>query len=199
MTDKEQIIIDGVDVAGCKYFNRFRNICHNKNLCCDCEKNQDCYFKQLARKTKECEELKKGYAELTKIVSPYMDDFTGYNEELGGFDPILCVKELFQQLAHKMQENEELKEYAQRQENQRETYYKEFLKLSQENKELKRKVELMMDCPDCKVDEYKKALEEIERICLEDVHIFADGTELRYDSLDDILDIINKLKGGNNV
>lgn len=156
-------------------------------------------YKQLARKEQECEELKKGYAELTKIVSPYMDDFTGYNEELGGFDPILCVKELFQQLAHKMQENEELKEYAQRQENQRETYYKEFLKLSQENKELKRKVELMMDCPDCKVDEYKKALEEIERICLEDVHIFADGTELRYDSLDDILDIINKLKGGNNV
>ena len=58
MTDKEQIIIGGVDVAGCKYFNSFRNICHNKNLCCDCEKNQDCYFKQLARKTQECEELK---------------------------------------------------------------------------------------------------------------------------------------------
>lgn len=59
MKDKEQTIIDGVDVAGCKYFNRFRNICHNKNLCCDCEKNQGCYFKQLARKTTECEELKK--------------------------------------------------------------------------------------------------------------------------------------------
>ena len=56
MTDKEQIIIDGVDVAGCKYFNRFRNICHNKNLCCDCEKNQDCYYKQLKRKEQECEE-----------------------------------------------------------------------------------------------------------------------------------------------
>lgn len=56
MTDKE-IIIDGVDVAGCKYFNRFGSICHNKNLCCDCEKNQDCYYKQLARKTQECEEL----------------------------------------------------------------------------------------------------------------------------------------------
>lgn len=45
---------------------------------------------------------------------------------------------------------------------------------------------------------YRKALDEIERICLEDVRIFADGTELRYDSLDDILDIINKLKGGND-
>lgn len=63
MTDKEQIIINGVDVSGCKYFNRFRNICHNKNLCCDCEKNQGCYFKQLARKTTECEELKKYISE----------------------------------------------------------------------------------------------------------------------------------------
>lgn len=56
MTDK-QTIIDGVDVAGCKYFNRFRNICHNKNLCCDCEKNQGCYYKQLQRRIAECEEL----------------------------------------------------------------------------------------------------------------------------------------------
>lgn len=58
MTDKE-IIINGVDVSGCKYFNRFRNICHNKNLCCDCEKNQGCYFKQLQRKTAKCAKLRK--------------------------------------------------------------------------------------------------------------------------------------------
>lgn len=42
---------------------------------------------------------------------------------------------------------------------------------------------------------YKQALDEIESICLEDVHTFADGTELRYDSLDDILDIISRAKG----
>lgn len=41
---------------------------------------------------------------------------------------------------------------------------------------------------------YRKAFEEIESICLEDVHTFADGTVLRYDSLDEILDIINKVK-----
>lgn len=46
-----------------------------------------------------------------------------------------------------------------------------------------------------KVDEYKKALEEIEKVCIEDTRIFADGTEVRYDSLDKILDIINKAKG----
>lgn len=128
MTDK-QTIIDGVDVAGCKYFNRFRNICHNKNLCCDCEKNQDCYFKQLARKTKECEVLKKK----------------------------LNTSEEWRIKAENLNEKQDL-------ENTR----------------------------------YRKALEEIEKVCLKDVRIFADGTVLRYDSLDDILDIINKLKGGND-
>lgn len=44
-------------------------------------------------------------------------------------------------------------------------------------------------------DRYRKALEEIKKVCIEDVHTFADGTELRYDSLDKILDIINKAKG----
>ena len=57
MTDK-QIIIDGVDVAECEYFNRFRSICHNKNLCCDCKENPNCYYKQLKRKEQKCEQLK---------------------------------------------------------------------------------------------------------------------------------------------
>ena len=41
----------------------------------------------------------------------------------------------------------------------------------------------------------EEALEEIEKVCLEDTCTFADGTQIRYDSLDDILDIINKAKG----
>lgn len=66
MEDK-QIIIDGVDVSACISFNK----CNGKNLCCYddtredkipfanfCVENKDCHFKQLARKTQECEELK---------------------------------------------------------------------------------------------------------------------------------------------
>lgn len=68
MTNK-QIIIDGIDVAGCEYFNRFRNICHNKNLCCDCEKNPNCYYKQLARKERECEALQMSDNEAREIVA----------------------------------------------------------------------------------------------------------------------------------
>ena len=83
MTDKEQIVIDGVNVSGCKYLNTFSD-CDGYHYYCDladdikneyCEHYKECYFKQLARKTQECEELK---------------------------------------------------DYARRQENQRETYYKEF-------------------------------------------------------------------------
>lgn len=58
-------------------------------------------------------------------------------------------------------------------------------------KELKRKVELMMDCPDCKVDEYKKALEEIEEVWEKD----KDGD---YDFVKrQIFNSINKAKSEN--
>ena len=73
MTDKEQIIIDGVDVSECVSFDKL----NGQNICCYedtredkipfanfCVENKDCYFKQLARKTQECEELKEKCEEL---------------------------------------------------------------------------------------------------------------------------------------
>lgn len=70
MTDKEIIIIDGVDVSECIFLDivNERIWCDNVNISAigksqcpyvDCFKNPDCYYKQLARKTQECEELKK--------------------------------------------------------------------------------------------------------------------------------------------
>lgn len=118
----EQIIIDGVDVSGCDRLNIFpmRYGIEPHEICLTsleqwggqekyCKDRPNCYYKQLKRKEQECERLSKGYAELTDIVSPYMDDFTGYNEELGGFDLILCVKELLEQLDQLKAENDELK------------------------------------------------------------------------------------------
>lgn len=61
MTD--EIIIDGVDVSGCKHYK-------NQNCLADylltnkefseakCIASPNCYYKQLARKTEECEKLK---------------------------------------------------------------------------------------------------------------------------------------------
>lgn len=53
MTDKE-IIINGVDVSGCQ----FRDTPYF-SPCGGCKNDDNCYYKQLQRKTKECEELKK--------------------------------------------------------------------------------------------------------------------------------------------
>ena len=172
MKDKE-IIIDGVDVSGCsrlivnKLYGYVCNCEEDEHLISSCKNRPNCYFKQLQRKTQECEALKS-------------ESFT--------MDSLITEQE---------EEIEKLKEYAQRQENQRETYYKEFLKLSQENKELKRKVELMMDCPDCKVDEYKKALEEIEEIS-DDYNRVEKTSQYYRDGFEEIFDIISKVKEGND-
>lgn len=60
MTDKEQIIINDVNVSGCKYYNKnIKTDCLLYPLQPDaCKDNSNCYYKQLARKTQECEELK---------------------------------------------------------------------------------------------------------------------------------------------
>ena len=79
MPDKEQIIIDGVDVSGCEYAC---NTAFGKNGCKHpmmkniyCFKNPNCYFKQLARKTQECEELKRDYQELEQRHNEVFQEF----------------------------------------------------------------------------------------------------------------------------
>ena len=66
--ENKQIIIDGVDVSGCEYYNKDDNTCrevngnYNTDICefDKCE-NSNCRFKQLKRKEQECEELKEKY------------------------------------------------------------------------------------------------------------------------------------------
>lgn len=60
MSDK-QIIIDGVDVSGCKKL--MQGIvpfgCMEDRKTCSCMNNPNCLYKQFRRKEQECEELKK--------------------------------------------------------------------------------------------------------------------------------------------
>lgn len=81
-------------------YNQVSRDFHNGKYC----NKENCNL--LKAKEQECERLKEGYSELTDIVNPYMGDFTGYNEELGGFDIVLCVKELMEQLDKLKAENE---------------------------------------------------------------------------------------------
>ena len=62
----KQIIIDGVDVSGCGWYNpNIKMDCLLQPLQNDaCKNNPNCHYKQLALKEQECEELEK---ELAKV------------------------------------------------------------------------------------------------------------------------------------
>lgn len=61
------IIIDGIDVSECKFFQTINredydveidNCCCETYVPCSSEYKHNCYYKQLKRKEQECEELK---------------------------------------------------------------------------------------------------------------------------------------------
>ena len=81
MNNKEQIILDGVDVSGCHFAILPKDSCPAKSrpyaretscIACKeyntklnyCKNNPNCYFKQLARKTQEYEQLEEKYEAL---------------------------------------------------------------------------------------------------------------------------------------
>lgn len=76
MTDK-QIIIDGVDVSGCSYYQH--NMCTatkddygDCSLCCQDYDMNDCYYKQLNRKEQEVQQAMDNYVQLDlKRVKEY--------------------------------------------------------------------------------------------------------------------------------
>lgn len=53
--DKEPVMIDGVDVSGCSYYNPLGN--YNCGGTKKCSQWSNCYYKQLKRKEQECETL----------------------------------------------------------------------------------------------------------------------------------------------
>lgn len=143
--------------------NTLRKIIKNKE-----ERNIELYKENNQLKVNN-EKMSKGYAELTEIVSSYINDFTGYNEKLGGFDIVLCVKELLQQLKHLQTENDRLMILKD------ETYFKlkeEYLQhldqLKAENEKIKENRDyykrIVDGCPEicengfCLIDFYNKKL-----------------------------------------
>lgn len=65
MTDKEKIMINGVDVSKCdrlivnQLYGYVCNCEEDTHIISSCKNRHNCYYKQLARKTTECEELRK--------------------------------------------------------------------------------------------------------------------------------------------
>lgn len=85
MTDEEQIIIDGVDVTGCTWCDFEPDVepycCINDGEDLNCEDNPNCYFKQLARKTQECEQKEKELLSNEKIINKLMKEVDELKQE----------------------------------------------------------------------------------------------------------------------
>lgn len=127
MTDKEQILCkykfqNKEKFDGKPYCTCFNELCEDLSFACDhnCQIYED--FKQLARKTQECENLKEDYKELKQRHN-----------------------EVFQEFERLKIECEELKDFARREGNQREIYYKEFLRTNSALEEIEEYVKSQLD------------------------------------------------------
>ena len=182
MTDKEKIIIDGVNVSQCEFYiyyssDRYPHRCGiHKDMfgipaCCDvadCCKN--CYFKQLKHKEQECEELKKQLMQKSEVDMFFNTPIEGWSNDPCGICP------------HKA-ENEKLK--------------KEIINKNEKIKELRFSVSDLTNrlCylnaeKSFRVVDLEQTLDEIAEI--------VSGKDEELDPLakQQILDIINKAKGG---
>lgn len=175
MEDKEQIIVNGVDVSKCFHYEK-----ENKEYTCrlnhtpfhyrHCEDNPNCYYKQLQRKTNECDELKKEKVEIKKYLGIDSKTILERLEELQERRDELSEKNISYEQALK-----ELKEQL------------EFLQASSDGDDIL--IRIYMD----KVYRLSKTLDDIEEICrqlLDDDYIRSIAESL--------IDIIDKAKEGNN-
>ena len=89
--ENKEIIIDGVDVSGCEYYDEER-----PTLTCTCEEYPcsecpNCHYKQLARKTAECEELKEQF----KLAEPLYQSCNIKDKKIKNYEQTLAeIKEI---------------------------------------------------------------------------------------------------------
>ena len=86
---KEQIMIDGVDVNRCIDFNKRDKVSCYHILYDKCNENPNCYFKQLARKTQECEELKEEISKLQLNEYHYKNELKKYKKGIHKYRNLL--------------------------------------------------------------------------------------------------------------
>lgn len=188
---KEPIIIDGVDVSGCGFAEISNMIRPNQTkpsvkckilkelkqvFHCVCQYNNDCYFKQLARKTQECEELKEEISKLQLNEYHYKNELKKYKKGIHKYRNLLKyeINDL------RLSRREFLKTVG-----RYPKFEKDNIKLALDT--FNRKLALI-DNP----SRYHKALEEIENFMN---YEFSGQNEWVKTS---ILDIINKAKGEGN-
>lgn len=114
MTENKPIIIDGIDVSGCIYYEDGK--CLNGEMVqCNCKNVAVCYYKEYKRKEQECERLKN---ERTVDLVKQLDQLKAENKQLKRQvenDKVLITNagkqnyQLVQEYDRLKAENEELK------------------------------------------------------------------------------------------
>lgn len=86
---KEPIMVDGVNVDECLFYQsnfeedydvKIKHFCSNWHNSCESANNSNCYFKQLKRKTAECEKYKKAFDEIAEHYEKVIKNLTTYDD-----------------------------------------------------------------------------------------------------------------------
>ncbi len=166
----KKVMIDGVDVNRCIDFNKRDKVSCYHILYDKCNESPNCYFKQLARKTQECEQIKEKY-EALKLE----------NQE--GYEIVDELKQECEQLKDK------LKIYEKMMDNPEFTVALTDIRTGERDIQEQYNKRLIKEN-----DRYRKALEEIEGIAKN----FGSYAAWQEQQINKILDIINKAKGEDN-
>ena len=180
MTDKEQIMINDVDVSECIDFNKRDKISCYHLLYDKCDEVPNCYFKQLQRKTQECKKLNNKIIDMNSIIEDAAINLG--NKDFTLYDLPFEIKKLSQECENLKAEEKYLKQCCQK---AGEELAKHSFDYDGKEKNL---VVQAMELNE-KYEKFKKVLEEIEEYIKNFKEI---------DLFEDIKDIINKAKGGNN-
>lgn len=204
MNNKEQIMIDGVDVGGCKYYLRNVHKSCGQGLV-DCE-GKDCMFKQLIRKTQKYEALtntNRIHAEIIEELNNKYNDLKEDYKELeqrhnGAFQDFERLKQECEELKEKLKtaENDAIVRFVERNIQCVSPTNCRFVNLRKQECEQKQKIieELKKEAKRISANyikdeaRYRKALEEIEEECN-----YAPMCDTEFSQR--VLDIINKAKG----
>lgn len=99
MANKEQIIIDGVDVSECGHFYirpEDRAVCCTNRVNCLCGANPNCDYKQLVRKMQEYEELKSESFTREELITLQEKDIDRYRKALEEIEDICNVADRYE-------------------------------------------------------------------------------------------------------
>ena len=115
MKDKKQIIIDGVDVSRCILRSRKEPNCtvcngySSKVFEFDCSDFKNCEFKQLARKTQECDDLLEQHKELDDRANRLIEEKYNLSRECEELKKQLKTSEKWRIAAESLNEKLELR------------------------------------------------------------------------------------------